>query len=1055
MTEKSRSYSWVMFCSSLLFVFLSLGSYQGLAQSVRTIKGVVIDDESKQTLPGASVKVRNSNTAVSTNVNGGYTIQAKSGDVLVFSFIGYESKSITVGNSSTINVALSPDSKSLNEVFVIGYGTVSRPDLTGSVAQVKMVDMEKSPVSSFEEALAGRVPGVTVSSSDGQPGEGMSVIIRGASSLTQSTSPLYVIDGFPVEDFDRGSINPDDIESINILKDASASAIYGSRAANGVVMIETKRGKEGAPVITFNNTVGIQQPQKLMDVLSPYEFVKFSFERNASFAKTFYKVEKEEDLEKYRGVSGINWQEEVFQTTPYRIHSLAVRGGTKQTKYSISGSIYDQQGIILNSGYDRYQGRFSLDQTISKKLKAGITTNYSKRITYGSPVAEGGTNSFTSNLLSRAWGYRPISGNLDVNLLEEDFDDDIISQFDVRLNPVVTAKNEYKKNFITDFMANAYLEYDLVKNLKLKLTGSVSSRDTRNEAFYNSKTVQGNLLNLFNTKGINGSVYNSELSVWSNENYLTYTKTFNKSHKLTAMGGFSLQMTNNKRYGHAMQQIPNEELGMSGMDHGTIFSTVSTLSGNTLNSVFGRINYGFKSKYLFTATMRYDGSSKFAAEDGRKWGTYPSAAFAWNMHEEPLFKSLNFLTESKLRVSYGTIGNNRVGDFSYLPSLSFPLGSSYSFNNSTPALSAIITEMGNSRLKWETSEQLDLGYDLGLFKNRVNLTVDLYSKTTKDLLLDADLPTTTGFTSVFKNIGKIRNEGLEISLNTINVKKKSYSWSSNFNISFNRNKVVALTKGQDKLFSFASFESQFNGTPLYVSQVGQPVGLFYGYIFDGVYQYSDFDNPSPNVYTLKTNLPNNGAGGVQPGDIKYRDINNDGTINTYDLAVIGRGLPVHTGGFTNNFTYKNFTANVFLQWSYGNDIYNANRLQFDGNANGRSINQFASYANRWSPINPTNENFRVGGAGPIGFHSSRVLEDGSYLRLKTFSVGYNIPSKVTNMFYVNKLNVSVAAQNFFTWTNYSGMDPEVSVRNSVLTPGFDFSAYPNAKTVVFALKATF
>ncbi len=1038
-------------CCCLWLVFIMPQKLN--AQSLRNIKGIVIDETTKETLPGAVLKIRGSNRSTTTNEEGAYTIKGITNEIIEISYLGYLSKNIAITNSNTLNISLSVDNKALKEVIVIGYGSTTKADATGSISTVSMDDLVKAPVASFEEALAGRVAGVTASASDGQPGEALNITIRGGNSLTQSNAPLYVIDGFPIEDPDNAAINPEDIESMTILKDASATAIYGARGANGVIIIETKKGKVGAPVISFNNSIGVQSPQKLIDVMSPYEFVKYQSELDSDLATQLY-FRDGRTLESYRNVKPVNWQEEIFRTTLNRIHNIAVRGGTAQTKYNISGNIYGQDGIILNSGYNRYQGRVNIDQTVNKKLKIGLNTNYSKRITDGTAVAEGEGTSFTTYLLSRAWSFRPVTGNVNLNLIEEDVDEETIDQFNASFNPVVTTLNAYNKSFITDFLANVYADYALTKNLQLRITGSVNSRSGRTEAFYNSKTPRGTTRSAFNTKGVNAGIGFNESLTLSNENTLTYTKVFNKVHKFTALGGFSLQEVARNSYGYTTQQIPNENLGMSGMDAGNPLSTSALQAEFSLVSAFTRLNYSYKSKYLLTATLRSDASSKFAKQNRASY--FPSVAAGWSMHEESWFKNIGFINQSKLRASYGLTGNNRISEYTTYPSLINSFPASYSWGNGTPQLASIVSTLGNQDIKWETTEQMDLGWDLSMFKSKINLTVDIYRKNTRDLLLNALLPSTTGFASAFKNIGSVRNEGLEITLSTENFKTKKFSWYSDFNISFNRNKVLALAEGQEKFFATPSFETQYNANPLYISEIGKPVGMFYGYIWEGVYNYEDFNNPSEGVYVLKPSVSRNGTNNVQPGDIKYRDINGDGTIDPQDLTVLGRGLPIHTGGFNNNLNYGNFSLNVFFQWSYGNQIYNANRLMFEGNGNVRAnLNQFASYVDRWSPENPTSTNFRARGQGVTGYHSDRVLEDGSYLRLKTLSLSYNIPKKYMSKTFLNTLNLGVAAQNLITWTNYTGMDPEVSVRRSALTPGFDFSAYPIARTIVFTLKSTF
>jgi len=1027
------------------------------------VRGVVRDSETREVLP--YVTVVSTSKSVQTDNQGRFEVEGDLGSPVRFSFVGYETLQLPLSDRLK-EVLLTRQESELDEVVVIGYGQVARRDLTGSVGTVSMENLEKAPVSSFEEGLAGRVAGVAVSATDGQPGQGMNIIIRGANSLTQSNAPLYVIDGFPIEDPDNGAINPDDIASINILKDASATAIYGSRGANGVVIIETKKGKVGAPVINFNNTIGFQSVQKTIPVMSPYEFVKYQRELSRAGYTAYTRAELDPSeagfdprglkLDDFKNIQGIDWQDAVFRNTLNRIHSLAVRGGTAQTRYSVSGSAYGQDGILLNSGYDRYQGRVNVDQSLGKKLKIGINANMSKRTTYGTNVADGEGSSFTTYLLARVWGYRPATGNLDVNLLEEDLDEEALNQFDARFNPVVSSENSYQKNFITDFLTNVYAEYSFTPELKFRTTGSVSRRDSRREVFFNSKTPQGSLNSYFNTRAINAQVGFDERITLSNENTLTYNKEFNESHSLSVMGGLSFQESDYNTYGFSSQQIPNENLGMSGIDQGIPYTTSARIAEYSMLSGFTRVNYNFKSKYLLTATVRADGSSKFSKTN--RWAYFPSLAAAWNISEESWIKPITVISDAKFRASYGQTGNNRVGEYVRFPSLTQPFSASYSWNNATPLLGAIVADLGNEDLRWETTEQVDFGLDVSFFNNRVSATVDLYRKNTRDLLLQAQLPTSTGFSSAMKNIGSVRNEGLEISLFVNNIKNDNFSWASAFNISFNRNKILSLTEGQDKLFITPSFESQYNANPLYISEIGRPAGMFYGYIWDGVYNYDSFDNPSEGVYLLRSSEPDNGMGrsNIQPGDIKYRDLNNDGIVDPHDLTILGRGLPLHAGGFNNDFTYKNFSLNVFFQWSYGNDLYNANRLMYEGNGNIRTnMNQYASYVDRWSPENPNSTLFRTRGQGVTGYHSNRVLEDGSYLRLKTVSLGYDVPTRFIRSLHMNKLNISLASQNLVTWTNYTGMDPEVSVRNSVLSPGFDFSAYPIPRTLVFSLKATF
>ncbi len=1015
-----------------------------------TIKGKVTDEKG-ETLPGVSIAVAGAKIGTVTNTSGEYQISVPEGATLVFTYIGFSTQQVSIGNKTKVDVVMRVDQvgKQLNEVVVVGYGSVSKKDVTGSVGQVNMTDLLKAPVASFEDALAGRVAGVRVASSQGQPGATVDIVVRGANSLTQGNSPLYVIDGFPIEDPTNAAINPADIASINVLKDASATAIYGSRGANGVIIIETKKGKAGKPVIAYNASFGLQQVSNKMDLMNPYDFVKLQFELDSVTTKTQYLTNR--TLESYSSDKGYDWQDQIFRTAPMQIHTLSLSGGSDQTKYFISGSIFDQDGIIINSGYKRYQGRFSLDQTVNKKLKVGINTNYSSIKSYGRVASDPGTTgSASSYLLYSVWGYRPITAN-GTDLVSSLLDPDIDVNNDFRVNPIVSTQNELMQTTTTNLIANAYASYAINKDLTLRVTGGIIDRVARNDQFFNSQTAQGTPLIPTNVRGSYGSVLYQETNNWVNENTLTWNKKMN-DHSLNVVGGFTVQARKLNSYGFSSVLVPNESLGLSGLDEGTPLQVTAIQSQNTLASFLGRVNYSYKSKYLLTGTFRADGSSKFV--DGNKWGYFPSGAFAWRMIDEPFIKSLRFVSDAKFRASYGLTGNNRVSDFAYLSSLALLTLNSYSFNNGTPSKGVIPVTLPNDDLKWETTAQLDFGYDLGLFKNRINLTVDAYQKTTKDLLLNANVPYSTGYTTAYRNIGKIQNRGLEFTLNTVNIKNKDFNWSSNFNISFNQNKVLALNDNQQNLLTPISWETAYSGNPLYIAAVGGSAAQFYGYKGDGIYQYSDF-NLVNGVYTLKSDITTNGAtrSSIKPGDIKYKDLNGDLVVNASDRTVIGNPIPKNTGGFSNDFTYKGFNLNVFFQWSYGNDIFNANRIIFEGNALGyRNLNQYESYNDRWTPNNPSNTLARVGGQGPKGVYSSNDIEDGSYLRLKTVSFGYNLPKSWLKQLKISNVYVSLSGQNLVAWTKYSGMDPEVSVQNSALTPGFDYSAYPRAKTVTLDLK---
>nr|WP_226904833.1 TonB-dependent receptor [Pedobacter schmidteae] len=1033
-----------------LFVMCMICTFTVFAQQTRRVEGKVTDQGDGTPLAGVSVQVKGSKVGATTDKDGRYTIKVPSQEksTLVFSYIGYLAREMSVGNKGVINLTLAEDSKMLSDVVVIGYGTVAKKDLTGAVGSVNMKDMQKAPVKSFDEALAGRVAGVQVASNDGQPGNSFNIVVRGQNSITQDNSPLYVVDGFPLENSNNNAINPADIESIEVLKDASATAIYGARGANGVILITTKGGKVGAPVISYTGTIGFQQNTKRMDLMSPYEFVRLQEEIDPiNTPLLYYKDGK--TLDSYKDVKGINWQDQVYRTAPSTEHNLSLTGGTDKTQYVVSGSINSQDGVIINSGFKRYQGRMSLTQRVTDKLKVFASIDYSN-IKASGTIPTSGTNSATNNLLYSVWGYRPVTGS-EGNLLDQLFDPDIDGLNDYRINPVLSSNNELRNATTNNLRVNSYVQYSFNKNLTLKVSGGISNNLRRNDVFYNSQTYYGGPSS---TNKVNGSIIYTQNTSWLNENILTFAKRFNKVHNLNVVAGITMQEDKYSRYGLAAIQLPNESVGLAGLSQGTPLPVTAESSNSKLLSFLGRVTYDYKSKYLLSASFRADGSSKFMP--GQRTSYFPSGSIAWRMSNEEFMKGLTFVSDAKLRGGYGVTGNNRVGDFSYLSVLGFPIGGSYGFNN-TVSIGAIPLTYGNPDLRWESTAQANIGYDLSLFKDRIIINADVYRKSTYDLLLNADLPYTTGYESAFKNIGKVRNEGLEFTLNTRNIENKDFKWSSSFNISFNRSKVMALNAGQSFKTTSISWENSYNATPLYIASVGQPIAQFYGYEFDGVYQFSDFNETTPGVYTLKDNVPNNGnaRNSIKPGDIKYKDQDGNLIVDSKDRKVIGRGQPIHVGGLTNNFSYKNFDLSVFLQWSYGNDIYNANRMLFEGNMlDKKNLNQFAGYADRWTPENPSNTLYRVKGQGPA-VYSSRVIEDGSFLRIKTVSLGYNFGADFLKKVKLKSLRISASGQNLYTFTNYTGMDPEVSVRNSALTPGFDYSAYPRARTIVFGLNTSF
>ena len=1033
------------------------------------VKGTVKDNLGEG-VPGASVQVKGTSQGTITDLDGKFAFSVPNKNAtLVISFIGYITVEQKVDTQKPMVITLREDTKTLDEVVVVGYQEVRKRDLTGSVAKANMNDVLTAPVASFDQALGGRIAGVNVTSGEGMPGGTMNIVIRGNNSLTQENSPLFVIDGFPVEDTSASStLNPSDIESIDFLKDASATAIYGARGANGVVIVTTKKGKVGRAQLTYDGSFGVQHITRTIPMMDAYEFVKLQNEMYPAVVAGSYLMNyegKQWTLEDYRNIDQYNWQDEIFQTAWQQSHTLRLTGGTEGVRYNASLSYYDQDGTLLETGYKRMQGRMN---TVVRrgKLNMSLTTNYSRSIQTGStPSAT--SYSGMNNLFYSVWGYRPVtSPDTPLSFLMDSATDNAVdSSNDYRFNPILSLKNEYRKNYINNLQMNGFAEYEVIKGLKVKVSAGYTYDARKNDQFNNSKTRYGGPTS---TDKANAQVTRSERLTWLNENTVTYQTNIKKKHFINALAGITFQNSDYEAYAFRTTHIPNESLGMAGMSEGQASTSSSAKSSWSMLSYLGRINYNYQSKYYATASFRVDGSSKFNKDN--RYGYFPSASLAWTFTEEKFMKPIkSILSNGKLRLSWGLTGNNRIGEYdyyhllsvlksrvgSYSPTNSIPSGV-YPFENDITNTGTVPISLQNKNLKWETTEQWNLGLDLSFFNERIGVTMDIYRKNTRDLLLAAQLPYSSGFYNATKNVGKVRNDGLEISLNTLNIKTRDFQWSSNFNISFNKNKVLALSENQAALMTAVQFDQNYNGQSSYIAKIGLPMGLMYGYVYEGTYKYDDF-NKSGNSYSLKSSVPHfSTENNTQPGMPKYADLNGDGVVDSNDRTIIGRGLPVHTGGLTNDFTYKGIDLSIFFQWSYGNDIMNANRLFFESSNNrSRELNQYASYANRWTADNPTSDIPAATNSSSNRVISSRIIEDGSFLRLKNVTVGYTLPSQMTKKWKIDKARIYVAAQNLWTWTGYSGYDPEVSVRNSALTPGLDYSSYPRAYSVSFGVSLGF
>lgn len=1040
-------------CLLTLSVLLS-----GEAFAQNNVVGRVVDSNNAP-LIGVNVVVKGTTTGTTTGVDGNYAIKVAENQTLVFSYLGYTTVEEMVGKRTAINVKMTEEATQLGavEIVNIGYGTTTRRDLTGSVAKADLGTMMKANVTSFDQALGGRIAGVVVTTGDGSLGAEANITIRGNNSLTQSNAPLYIIDGFPSEGSFATSINPADIESIDVLKDASATAIYGARGANGVIVINTKRGKEGKPTVNFSASFSMSHIANKIDLMDGYEFVRLQDElvSPTSMESSYYSYSEELGrnltLDDYRNIPGIDWQDELYRTAFQQNYNVSLSGGTKEgLRYNVGFSALDQDGIIIRSNFQRYQGKANFTLPITKKLSLNANVNYSRTATNGvNPTTAETTSSSSGWLMYSVWGYRPV-GKPGQDLLNTIIDESVDGSNDYRFNPVKTAQNEYRKTLVDYLNSNIALTWKITPELTFKTTGGYVLNKRRREEFNGTETYTG-YPGSPSGKGVNGAIYWTDQTSWTNENTLNYKRRFGRNHNVDMMVGLSLQGQNNTYEGISSTQITSEELGIAGIYTGSYQSVPSNYYDWRMMSMFLRANYNFRYKYYLTFSFRADGSSKFPA--GNRWGYFPSVGASWNFNRENLFKKSDWLTNGKLRFSWGLTGNNRTQTpYDFYSQITVTPGSGNSFDyvfDGKRVPGYYFSNMANDRLKWETTEQWNAGIDLGFFDNRLKVTADWYDKVTRDLLLYALLPATSGYEQGMLNIGKIRNRGFEFTLETVNIKTRQFQWSISFNIAFNRNRILALVDNQNTLQTSVTWETHFNSQFPYISQVNKPTGMMYGFIYDGTYKPEDFDAAG----NLKSGIPAYKGNKMQPGDMKYRDMNGDGKIDDYDRTIIGCGQPLHTGGFSNNFTWKNFDLNIFFSWSYGNDILNANRLIFESGWKSQT-NQLASYANRWTPSNPTSDTPRAAATGSEEY-SSRVIEDGSFLRLKNVSLGYTIPSRQLRKAGISSLRLYVSADNIWTWTNYSGPDPEVSTRNSVLTPGFDWSAYPRAYGFTAGVNITF
>jgi len=1048
-------------------LLLTAGLLFGIGAFAQSLKvSGKVSEESGELLPGVNVIIKGTTTGVTTDFDGNYMLEIENPNnaVLQFSFIGFEPVEIPVQGKAKIDVVLKSSVLQLEEVVAVGYGTMKKRDLTGSVASVSSDEISKVPTANVATAIAGKVSGVQITSSEGSPDAGISIRVRGGGSITQDNSPLYVIDGFPSED-GINYLDPTDIETIDILKDASSAAIYGARGANGVVLITTKGGKVGKPRINFDAYFGIKEVTETLDVMKPYDFVKLQYENIEgdgdleSFENTYGTWDELGDLYKER--KGIDWQDEMFGgNATIQNYKLSVTGGSKETKYSFSFSRNENEGIMVNSGFERNNGRLKIDQKVNDFIDASVIASYQEQKTYGMGTSD---QTATFNKLTHIARYRPTIGKYgnDSDLIYLDEDPALVDDSgNVLQNPLVSSEAEHRETEKKQTTLNGSLKFNLTNDLYAKFDGGLRNVVQRRERFDGERSVAGK-----RNGGPFGSIQYDEFRDWNYALTLNYSKNIG-NHDLNVLLGHEQVATDRKRVLTEVSGFPNDDIGLKDLGLGVPNNAESFEEETKLISFFGRVNYTFNNKYLFSATMRADGSSKFGPEN--KYGYFPSGSFGWRVSEEGFMQGIEQISNLKLRASYGVSGNNRIPNYGYMSILS---GVTYGFDNTTQ--SGIVPEnLANEKLKWESTHSANFGVDLGLFNQRVRVTGDFYLSRTKDLLLKTTIPATTGFTTTLKNIGETENKGMEFSVSTVNIKSKDFEWSTNFNISFNKNKIVKLADNQKfRLEESGWFGNKFTEKD-YIVEVGRPIGKMYGYVWDGLYGVDDFNyDAGSQTYALKDGTAYDPNDVAQPGWMKYKDISGpngvpDGKIDSNDRKVIGDANPIHFGGITNTFRYKNWDMSVFVNWSYGNDIYNANKMYYTRGFE-KNKNVLALLKNRWSTLDAggqritdpaalaeMNKNAKYpvyNGNRTIRFHSG-IVEDGSFLRINNITLGYNVPKSLLKRIKLDKVRIYGTANNIYTWTSYSGFDPEVSTRNATgLTPGVDWGAYPRSRTFIFGV----
>jgi TonB-dependent starch-binding outer membrane protein SusC len=1017
----------------LLLSLLFLCSAVTYAQHY-TITGTITDARTGEKMQGVSIGLDNLKHGAVTKADGTYTITVNSDSkVLIFSFVGYTAKSVPLDGKTTIDITLEPQGGTLNDVVLIGYGTQRKRDLTGSVASISAKDVDETPITRPDQMIQGRASGVQVTQTNSAPGGNISIRIRGTNSINSSNEPLFVVDGFPGAG-DLNTINPSDIESIEILKDASATAIYGSRGANGVVLITTRKGKAGAQVISVENYYGTQTAQKLYKMMNATQFATYLDSvtaQNNRLSNTTTALPYTAAQIGSLG-AGTNWEKAVLRNAPMENHQVSMSGGTQDSRYNLSLNYFDQQGIVINSWFKRGTIRFNFDKTISSKVRMGLTSQFAFSSQNDALVNTNGGAS--GGVMYDALRFNPATPVKD-STGAYTYTSGPAPYADLAGNPVAYALSTTNKTNNFRSLVDAFLEYEIIKGLKFK-TLAGADIDYTTADFYTPSYLYASTQNTSSGNAVKNA--NTSYS-WVNENTLTYDKKFNSNNVLNVVGGLSFQVFQQAALSGSANGFFTNDLGTNNLSVGaTPLVPASSQEKNTLASFFGRVNYRLFEKYLFTATMRADGSSRFGT--GNKWGYFPSGAFAWRLIDESFIEKLHVFSDLKVRTGYGVTGNQEIGDYQSIPQYGT---NSYTLDN-TRVVGVSINNIPNPNLSWEQTASADVGLDFGFLNNRLTGAIDLYSKKTTKLLFNEYVPTTSGFSSELINAGSVGNKGIDISLDYVVLDHKTFGWKIFGDFSSNKNKVLNLN-GTNNLLAGNSSSSIFTGggQPTSILQVGAPIGSFYGYKFAGIWQSQEQITASGQTSPV-----------VHPGDPIYVDENKDGTITGADRVIIGHALPKFIYGFTNSFRYHRFNLTAFVQGVYGDNILNENLYDIQ---NGFSTdNKLASVVNSWTGPGTSNTQARVSSTlrRSTGI-TSDVIKDGSYLRLKTVSLSYNLKIPTNNT--IKSALLYVTGQNLVTVAHYNGFDPEVNSygnnsNSNNLSLNTDYGSYPSSRTFIVGLK---